>query len=214
MIYGNLKKVKNNTSKRYNNQFNKNSIHNSLLHINQIIENHKLLHKCHNKEVSMLIISLYHLLLYQLQVTNTNFVHKLLCKSKMVHLFHLLIMNYKLPTQLLITNQSNQLLNSDKVKCFMLNQLIQHKMYHHQITHGNYMVNICQMLQLHYHLIIQQIQNYLIIQYYVQFIFNHYHQNNNIHQHQVKQFVFKTKSIMMDKLKKKLIIKSSHYQTN
>lgn len=72
----------------------------------------------------MLIISLYHLLLYQLQVANTNFVHKLLCKSKMVHLFHLLIMNYKLQTQLIITNQSNQILNSDKVRCFMLNQVI------------------------------------------------------------------------------------------
>lgn len=72
----------------------------------------------------MLIISLYHLLLYQLQVANTNFAHKLLCKSKMVHLYHLLIMNYKLLIQLLTINQSNQLLNSDKVKCFMLNQVI------------------------------------------------------------------------------------------
>lgn len=72
----------------------------------------------------MLIILLYHLLLYQLQVANINFVHKLLCKSKMVHLYHLLIMNYKLLTQQPIINQSNQLLNSDKVKCFMLNQVI------------------------------------------------------------------------------------------
>lgn len=37
------------------------------------------------------------------------------------------------------------------------------------------MVNICQMFQIHYHLITQQTQAYLIIQCYVQFIFNHYH---------------------------------------